>query len=439
MKIYRLRETKTSQLKKLLDNGNITEEQFQIADKFFKKYNSFEGEIDWNKGLKITWDDLKKVIYKDRSSSKSQTKKKIRKGLEGFEEGKDYLVLEEGVYLEEPWVAYQPLNWEVSRTIASHYVEPSRNKHSEIEDAGWCTAYQKDDSPWLSHDDREAFLYICGETIPSKKIAVSVSKEDIDGSGSDFLYKIDNTDLNFNIWDFDDHRDTISLYQLLTIIPNFYKLMKEAYTVWEDTFRKRVLTRVKDIRGLTLNPETGRYDFRGATLHNNSGNIYLGDLTPSVLKQYHLFEKDRSGFIINFGEIFGDFDCSGLGLTSLKGAPTKVRGYFDCSNNQLTSLEGSPKEVNRGFQCSNSHLSSLEGAPDSVGYWFDCSWNNLKNLEGAPKEVNGDFDCSHNKLESLNGAPEEVDGDFYCESNPYLDYDSLESLGEVTGIVIKDF
>ena len=95
MKIYRLREAKTSQLRKLLNNGNITEEQFNIADEFFKKYSAFEKEIDWNRGLKITWDDLKEVIYKDRSSSKSQTKKKIRKGLEGFEEGKDYKVLEE--------------------------------------------------------------------------------------------------------------------------------------------------------------------------------------------------------------------------------------------------------------------------------------------------------------------------------------------------------
>ena len=96
MKIYRLKESKTNQLKKLLNNGNITEEQFQIADKFFKTYSAFENEIDWNRGLKITWDDLKEVIYKERNSE-SKTRKKIRKGLEGFTEGKDYLVLDEGI------------------------------------------------------------------------------------------------------------------------------------------------------------------------------------------------------------------------------------------------------------------------------------------------------------------------------------------------------
>ena len=135
MKIYRLKEAKTSQLKKLLKNGNITEEQFQIADEFFKKYSAFENEIDWNRGLKITWDDLKAVIYKERNSE-SKTRKRIRKGLEGFEEGKDYLVLEE----TDSYTAYQPFTWEASRMIASHYVEPSKNEDGDLDDADWCTA-----------------------------------------------------------------------------------------------------------------------------------------------------------------------------------------------------------------------------------------------------------------------------------------------------------
>ena len=117
MKTFRLQESKTTLLKRLLNNGNITEEQFHIADDFFKKHNAFENEIDWNRGLKITWDDLKAVIYKERNSE-SKTRKKIRKGLEGFEEGKDYLVLEE----TDSYTAYQPFTWEASRMIAFYYV-----------------------------------------------------------------------------------------------------------------------------------------------------------------------------------------------------------------------------------------------------------------------------------------------------------------------------
>ena len=54
MKVYRLKETKTTQLKKLLKNGNITEGEFDKADKFVKTYSAFEKEIDWNRGLNIT-------------------------------------------------------------------------------------------------------------------------------------------------------------------------------------------------------------------------------------------------------------------------------------------------------------------------------------------------------------------------------------------------
>ena len=68
MKTYRLQEFKTNQLRKLYLNGNITEEQYEIADEFFKKYSSFEKEIDWNRGLNITWDDLEKVIKKERKN-----------------------------------------------------------------------------------------------------------------------------------------------------------------------------------------------------------------------------------------------------------------------------------------------------------------------------------------------------------------------------------
>ena len=58
MKIYRLKEAKTSQLRKLYLNGNIDEKQFEIADKFFKTYSAIENEIDWNRKLNITWDEL---------------------------------------------------------------------------------------------------------------------------------------------------------------------------------------------------------------------------------------------------------------------------------------------------------------------------------------------------------------------------------------------
>ena len=494
MKIYRLREAKTNQLKKLLNNGNITEEQFQIADKFFKTYSAFENEIDWNRKLNITWDDLKAVIYKERNSE-SQTKKKIRKGLEGFTEGKDYLVIEEtGSY-----TAYQPFTWEASRMIASHYVEPSKNEDGYLDDADWCTAYQKDRDYWDDHNKIEAFIYICGETIPSKKVAISISKEEYDASGSEFLYFTGS--LNFNIWDFDDYNDTIEEDELLEVVPDLHDLIEKAYKKWEDKYKENIFSKLK------LNSQTSRYD-------------YDGYLDKDILNAFFISE-DKDGFTINFGKITGEFNCSELGLTSLKGAPTEVGGWFDCSYNQLTSLEGAPQEVGGRFDCSRNqlislkgaptevggsfdchnnqltslkgapqtvknsfycngnYLTSLEGAPTEVGYWFDCRSNQLTSLKGAPQTVGGafycyenqlsslegapqevgrdficsdnlltslkgapqkvgeGFVCSNNRLTSLKGAPTEVGGSFYCVDNPSLH--SLDGIGEVKGIIYKDF
>ena len=389
MKIYRLKESKTTQLKKLLKNGKITEEQFQIANKFFKTYSAFENEIDWNRGLNITWDDLKAVIYKERNSE-SQTKKKIRKGLEGFEEGKDYIVLEE----TNSYVAYQPFTWEASRMIASHYVEPSKNEEGEIEDANWCTAYQKDRDYWDDHNEMEAFIYICGEDIPFKKVAVSITMEEYDDNNNEFLYSTGN--LNFNIWDFYDDNYNIEEDELLEVVPNLYDLIEKAYKNWKNKNKESISSK------LELNPQTNRYD-------------YEGSLSRSKLKKY--VNPNGDGFTIKFGKKKGKFDCSNLDLISLKGAPTEVGRSFECSGNQLTSLKGAPKKVGGDFYCDNNQLTSLKGAPQKISKWFDCQNNYLTSLVGAPKTVGGRFECSSNQLTSLKGAPQTVGEDFWCPSN----------------------
>ena len=399
MKIYRLKEAKTNQLKKLLKNGNITEEQFQIADEFFKTYSAFENEIDWNRGLKITWDDLKAVIYKERNSE-SQVKKRIRKGLEGFTEGKDYLVLEE----TDSYTAYQPFTWEASRMIASHYVEPSRNEEGDLDDADWCIAFQKCRNYWDDYNEMEAFIYICGESIPTKKVAIAISDEDYNESlDEEFIYTTGS--LYYNIWDSKDYSDTIEDSELLDKIPNLYDLIKRAYKNWE-----------KKKFQLIYNPKTKRYD-------------YEGNLSNRVVSKY--IKPNMDGFTINFGVIKRSFDCSDLGLTSLKGAPTEVGGDFNCSNNILTSLKGAPQEVGGDFNCHWNRLTSLKGAPIEVGGDFLCHCNpNLHSLEGAPQKVGRDFSCTYNQLISLKGAPTEVGRDFICYDNLLT---SLEGAPQTVG------
>ena len=149
--------------------------------------------------------------------------------------------------------------------------------------------------------------------------------------------------------------------------------------------------------------------------------MHLCSLSLLLAVQADFFvSKDKEGFTINFGKITGNFDCSGLDLKSLKGAPQEVGGWFDCSENQLASLEGAPREVGRSFYCYKNQLASLEGAPKTVGESFYCYNNQLISLKGAPQIVGGI-----------------VGGNFDCRENP--DLHSLDGIGKVKGETYKDF
>ena len=151
--------------------------------------------------------------------------------------------------------------------------------------------------------------------------------------------------------------------EIRTPLPSY---IREAINKERENYKKIELNKLKSM--FTLNPQTNRYD-------------YDGDLNKNILSNF--VSEDNDGFIINFGKITGKFDCSGLNLTSLKGAPTEVGGYFDCHNNRLTSLKGAPQKVGRKFVCSDNQLTSLEGAPRTVGGSFSCRNNpNLHSLDG---------------------------------------------------------
>ena len=175
--------------------------------------------------------------------------------------------------------------------------------------------------------------------------------------------------------------------------------IKEAINNEKRVYKEKELNTLNS--PFTLNPQTNRYD-------------YDGDLDNNKLKDF--ISEDKEGFTINFGKIKGYFDCSDLGLKSLKGAPQEVDWHFKCSKNQLTSLEGAPQKVGGHFVCFKNHLTSLEGAPQTVGGWFDVSGNQLTSLEGAPQKVDGCFDCRDN-----------------------LNLYSLDGIGEVRGKIYKDF
>ena len=178
---------------------------------------------------------------------------------------------------------------------------------------------------------------------------------------------------------------------------------------------------------------SGEYYLKTLFDFNSETSKYDSDTTVGSSVMRFLISKDGKGFIVDFGKITGDFDCSDLGLTSLKGAPQEVGGSFNCSGNQLNSLEGAPQKVGGYFWCYVSQLTSLKGAPKTVDGSFYCYGNKLTSLEGAPTEVGGDFECSNNQFTSLKGAPQTIGWDFRCSDNQLT---SLEGAPQIVG---RDF
>ena len=433
-------------------NPNLTDGEKQEIIELLGRHPSYENKIDWNKGNSLTYGDFLKVLrplYINELDPR------------GLIEGQDYDIL----YKSDKEVLYSIYTYDASRILASNSVEPELwtkipswcgreeftdeahafghfdSEHGDMKPgAKWCISMQTSDKYWKQYSQDIHFFFWFRNKASlrnNKKIAISVSKKTW---GVAELYNgADN--------------------EIRTPLPSY---IEEAINNEKEAYKEKEINRLKS--KLKLNPYTNRYD-------------YDGDLNKFILK--YLISEDGDGFTVNFGKIIGDFNCSYLGLISLKGAPTevggdfrcsfnqltslkgapqeiggsfycryseltslkgapkKVGGIFNCSGNNLSSLEGAPTEVGGDFNCSYNQLTSLEGAPQEVGGWLDCSYNQLTSLEGAPQEVGRDFDCSLNKLTSLKGAPKKIGGWFNCSANPNLH--SLDGIGEVTGKIYKDF
>ena len=412
-------------------NPNLTDGEKQEIIELLGKHPSYENKIDWNKSNSLTYEDFLSVLRPLYINDLDPR---------GLIEGKDYDIL----YESEGEVLYFVYTYDASRILASNSVEPEM--WTKI--PSWCGEEEfTDEVHAFGHFDSEH-----GKMKPGAKWCISMQT-------SDYHWNRYSPDFHFFFWFRDNYRlrnnrkiaicvskrtwEVAEIYngaddEIKMDIPSY---ITGAINNEKEVYKEKEINRIKS--KLKLNPRTNRYDC--------DGDIYNDELK-------YFISEDKNGFTINFGKITGDFNCSGLNIKSLKGAPLIVGGDFGCYNNHLASLEGTPQEVGGDFYCSWNKLTSLEGAPQTVGGDFYCNSNQLTLLKGAPQEVGGDFYCYNNyltslegapqkvgkdfycynnKLTSLKGAPQKVGGDFNCRNNPSLH--SLDNIGEVKGRIIKDF
>ena len=434
-------------------NPNLTDGEKQEIIELLGKHPSYENKIDWNKSNSLTYEDFLEVLRPLYINDLDPR---------GLIEGIDYDIL----YESSSEVLYSIYSYDASRILASNAIKPEI--WTKIPD--WCGEEKfTDEAHAFGHFDSEH-----GDMKPGAKWCISMQT-------STRYWNQYSPDFHFLFWfrnnpSLEDNRKiAISVYKSTWEIAEIYngadnemKMELPSYIIEAienegEGYKEKEINRIKS--KLKLNPQTNRYD-------------YDGDLDRDALNILFVSE-DKDGFTINFGKVTGNFNCSALDLTSLKGSPQEVGGNFYCSYNYLTSLEGAPQEVGRNFNCNYNKLTSLEGAPQIVGGDFDCQSNQLSSLEGAPQKVGGRFNCSwnqitslkgspqrigsyfwcnnnqlislegapqtikksfmcyKNRLISLKGAPQEVGENFYCYSNPKLH--SLEGIGEVKGEIVKDF
>ena len=345
-------------------------------------------------------DENFQTLYKEFIKAKIDSdylKYYIEQRREDFEDNQDYL---EGRVLKQCFkrflrdITSDYLNYFDTEKEINIFRSLSVNEIGEIDfdDKGICWTYDSDNMGYIEKVIVPHNQYLT-------RFYGTTPIDNIDWIESFFLY------INFNTLEkelrvYDSQKIFLKGYVNID-----YSTMMEYSKGGETSYLLKGVTIKEDIlkgKELLYNPQTNRYD-------------YDGNLDRSIVNA--LISEGRDGFTINFGKVTGNFDCSRLGLKSLKGAPTEVGGNFDCSNNKLTSLEEAPTKVDGSFNCSENQLSSLEGAPQKVGKDFNCFENHLTSLKGAPRKVGGDFDCYGNQLTSLEGAPQTVGRDFSCFSN----------------------
>ena len=426
---FKMLEKKDHIIRKM---SNLTDDQKQIAIDFFAKYPSYESDIDWNR-KDLSWEDLEKVINKPRNT-KSQVKKTIKSGIEGITEGEEYLLLGSCEKRGKPVTIYQPLTWIGSRTLASNKVPPvltiKNPDGTQATAAKWCVAYQKEDKHWNDYLKKGCtFLYVFGESIYTKKIAIEIQR--LNGGDSNAkLYKIccwdagDRPYIEFTIlWNPSKSSFKEVVYKTVELNPEgeeagFVKAMPEmVLDLIEVSQSNYDLVKEKTAKEADKVIEI---ELRPLLDLNNYEETHVLNIPSKYATMYTSRGSDVEKYLIkdgklryNFGVVEGDFNCANTSLTSLEGCPTEVKRSFNISGTAITSLKGCPKKVGKNFIATNvEQLTKIDDFPEYVGNAVDLRNYTIKSIEGLYKTTIGEaLNLGGCDITSLKGVPASFNGD----------------------------
>lgn len=128
---------------------------------------------------------------------------------------------------------------------------------------------------------------------------------------------------------------------------------------------------------------------------NDDGKYVVNALGDVEAANHYTLTNLTNGYFV-WGKVKGLFNiafCSKL--TTLEGGPTEVGKIWVSECNGLTSLKGAPKRVRGNFSANDcKELKTLDTGTETVEGDFDiCYCPKLTNVKGAPKRVWGQFKC----------------------------------------------
>lgn len=190
-----LDEDKSRLIDKLVLPDIEDEEEKQKAKEemkaFFKKYNTWENKLDWNKLSSITYADFEK-IKNQASQTKGSQKREIEEGdikaiFKSVGNRKFEIVGE-----NDTWLFVAPLSYE-----AAVYCDSSENQGAG---AKWCIGYEKDSSYWKSYTRKQGSVFV----MSFNKNYKSLNRKDLE---TNLKYMIEKTkDGKFITWDQQDKK-----------------------------------------------------------------------------------------------------------------------------------------------------------------------------------------------------------------------------------------